>query len=192
MSALAAYPVNVHAVVVHREPTDLLQLRGRQQVVILHLPHLPAAGTYQMAVVLVPVGTLVGRHVSPELVLYHQPAIEQQVNGVVQGGAAHPKVHLHHRLVERVDIEMALRGVYVVEYGESFGCLPMLMQREVLCELLVYPIFQLQIGIHVCKIMLFFRLPRDFVAQTYPIVENIRKKELFHQNWVSSVSPPHR
>ena len=53
----------------------------------------------------------------PELVLDHQVAVEQQLDGVIQGGPADPVLVVFHLVVERLDVEMPVGGVDLLQDG---------------------------------------------------------------------------
>lgn len=139
LAALCAYPVEVERVVrdgeielgAHRI-LNLLDTR------IAELEEPPALGADQVVVLPALVGLLKVRHILPELVLHHQPAIQQELYGIVERGSAHPVVLVLHEDVERLDVEMPIAGVDLIEYRESFGRFPMPTHREVAGELLAH------------------------------------------------------
>ncbi|MPN36984.1 hypothetical protein SDC9_184496 [bioreactor metagenome] len=82
MDTLAASTVDISTVIAHFELPDLLELCRRQQVT-RHLAYLSAGGADKVIVVLVTVSPLILRYIGSELVFHHQPAVEQQLNGVI-------------------------------------------------------------------------------------------------------------
>ena len=82
------------------------------------------------------VGTLVLGAVVPELVLDHQVGVEQQLNGIVQGGAADTVFVVLHLVVQLFDVEMAIRGVDLMKDGESLRGFPKIVLVKVFGEYL--------------------------------------------------------
>ena len=61
-----------------------------------------------------------------KLVLDDQPRIDEQDDGVIEGGPADAEIFLvGHERIERVDVKMPVDGVDSVEYGVAFGRLTM-------------------------------------------------------------------
>jgi len=155
MIAFAARSINIHAVITYGEFFYFSLLCGSKQVAVFGFPNIAAGGANNVIVIFVAVGTFVFRNISAELMFYHQAAIKQQFNSVVERGAADAKIHINHGLVQGIHIEMAFRTVNMVEYGKSFRCFTMLMIREILHKLVFYLFSQLLTAIHSTKIFLF-------------------------------------
>jgi hypothetical protein len=85
----------------------------------------PAAGcAYDVVVLFAQMGPFELGNVFPELVLDHEAAVEQQFHRIIKSGPADPVVLVFHVYIELLDIEMAVAAIYLIEYGESFRCLP--------------------------------------------------------------------
>lgn len=139
LAALRAYPVEVERMVRNGK----IELRGHRILNLLdtriaELEKPPALGADQVVVLPALVGLLEVRHILPELVLHHQSAIQQELYGIVERGPAHPVILVLHEDVERLDVEMPIAGVDLIEYRESFGRFPMPTHREVAGELLAH------------------------------------------------------
>ena len=98
-------------------PLDLLQTG------IAVLQHLARVKINEMVVLPELVGPLVLCAVVTELVLDHQVAVEQQHDGVVQGGAAYTVLVVFHLVIKRLDVEMPVGGVDLLQDGETFRSL---------------------------------------------------------------------
>ena len=71
-----------------------------------------------------------------------QFGIEQQFDGVVEGGPADAEMlFVEHLLVQGFHVEMSLDGVDGVEYGVSFGSLTMSVDTQIFCKYLSYSFF---------------------------------------------------
>ena len=57
--------------------------------------------------------------VVPKLVLDDQAAVQQQVDGIVERGAANAVLVVFHLVVERVDVEVPVVRVNLLEDGET-------------------------------------------------------------------------
>ena len=88
------------------------------------LQHLSCVEVNEMVVLPELVGTFILCAVVPELVLDHQIAVEQQLDGVVQGGAADTVFVVLHLVVERLNVEMAIGGIDLLKDGKAFRSLP--------------------------------------------------------------------
>ena len=78
----------------------------------------------------------------PELVFDDQFGIEQQFDGVVEGGPADAEMLLVEQLgMKGFHVEMSLDGVDGVEYGVSFGSLTMSVDTQIFCKYLSYSFF---------------------------------------------------
>jgi hypothetical protein len=109
MTAFATGAINVHAIIIYREFFYFLQLGLREQVAVSGLPYLSACGTDQMIVVFVSVCPLIFRHIPSKLMLHHQTAIQQQIDGIIESGSAHPEVLIYHGFIEGVHVKMTFR-----------------------------------------------------------------------------------
>jgi hypothetical protein len=58
--------------------------------------------------------------IGAELVFGHKVAVKQQVNRVVQCGAAHPLLIVFHLDIQRLDVKMPFGGVNFFQDRESF------------------------------------------------------------------------
>ncbi len=101
---------------------------------VAEFKHLTRIGHDDMVVLLVEIRLLIMRLVVTELVLAYESAVEQQFNGVVKRGAAHPIVLVLHLDVEVLDIEVFLAIVDLVQDGVAFGGFPMALVFQVLGE----------------------------------------------------------
>ena len=137
--ALAAKAVDVKGVVGDLElllDGGLLDKAG--DLSILHLGDRAACQADEVVVGLGVVSALVLRLVLSELVLEDEPALEEQLYGVVERGAAYTIVLLLHEGVELLNVEMALTAVNLVEDGETLRCFAMPLGLEVFSEQLFY------------------------------------------------------
>ena len=139
LAALRAHPVEVERMVRNGK----IELRGHRILNLLdtriaELEKPTALGADQVVVLPALVGLLEVRHILPELVLHHQPAIQQELYGIVESCPAHPVILVLHEDVERLDVEMPVAGVDLIEYRESFGRFPMPSHREVAGKLLAH------------------------------------------------------
>ncbi len=101
---------------------------------VAEFKYLTRIGHDDVVVLLVEIRLLIMRLVVSELVLAHESAIEQQFNGIVKRGAAHPIVLVLHLDVEVLDIEVFLAIVDLVQDGIAFGGFPMALVFQVLGE----------------------------------------------------------
>ena len=69
-----------------------------------------------------------------KLVLDDQTAVQQQVDGVVQGGTTDAVLVVFHLVIERVDVEMPVGGVNLFEDGKTFRRLPQLPSLKIVDE----------------------------------------------------------
>ena len=111
-------------------PLDLLQTG------IAVLQHLARVKINKMIVLPELVGPLVLGTVVTELVLDHQVAVEQQHDGVVQGGAAYTVLVVFHLVVKRFDVEMPIGGVDLLKDGKTLWCLAQIVLPKILREYL--------------------------------------------------------
>ena len=80
------------------------------------------------------VRALVLRAVVPKLVLDDQSAVQQQFDGVVQRGAADAVFVVFHLVVERVDVEMPVGGINLLEDGKTLWGLAQFLPLQVVDE----------------------------------------------------------
>ena len=73
-----------------------------------------------------------------ELVFYHQVTVQQEVDGIIQGGATNPVILVLHEDVKRFDIEMAAARIYLIQDRKALRSLPVPFLFQVLCEDLLY------------------------------------------------------
>ncbi len=119
-----------------RCPDDLLNAG------ITKLSDLPGFDINEMVVLHAMVGLFKLGDVLAELVLYHQVAIEQQLNGIVKGGPAYPVVLVLHENIQRFNIEMPLAAVYLIQNGIPFRSLAMPFLFQVFGEQPFYRFFR--------------------------------------------------
>ena len=98
---------------------------------ITKLQHFATFSADQMIVLLVCIGFFELRQVFTELMLADQVTGQQQVNGVVERGPAHPVVLILHLQVERFHVKMTFMVVDLFQYGKPFGGFPMLVFFQV-------------------------------------------------------------
>lgn len=83
--------------------------------------HAVAIGTDQMVVLPESVSFLVLRHILAKLVAGHQVAIHEQIQGIIDGGAADAVILFFHGNIQLLHIKMIGAGVYLLQNGEPFG-----------------------------------------------------------------------
>ena len=69
--------------------------------------------------------------------LDHQVAVEQQLDGVVQGGSADAVFVVFHSVIERFDVEMPVVGVDLLKDGKPLRGLAEIMRVKVFGEYLL-------------------------------------------------------
>lgn len=87
--------------------------------------HLAGIGEDDVVVIPVEIGFFVLRLVLPELVFAHQPAFQQQLYGVVQGGTAYAVLFVLHLDVKGFYIKVIFIVVDLLKYGKTLGRLAM-------------------------------------------------------------------
>ena len=110
---------------------------------IAELDHIAGIHFNQVVVLHAPVGLFELCNVLSELMLYHQAAIEEQLYGIVESGPADPVVFVLHEDVERLDIEMAVPGIDLIQDGITFGCFAVPLLLQIVSEDLLYSLFGL-------------------------------------------------
>jgi hypothetical protein len=88
---------------------------------VAKLHHLSAVGADDMVVLFVAVRLLKLGQVLPELMFFHQIAVYQQFECVVNGSTAHPVIPVFHVYVERFGVEVIVPLVNFFQDSESFG-----------------------------------------------------------------------
>lgn len=78
-----------------------------------------------------------------ELVLDHQVTVQQEFNGVVQGGPADAVILVLHEDVEGLDIEVPVPGIDLIQDGIPFRGFTVTFSFQILREYLFYSIFRL-------------------------------------------------
>ena len=73
----------------------------------------------------------------PELVLDDQPAVQQQVDGVVKRGTTDAVLVVFHYVIQRVDVEMAVDGIDFFKDGETLWRFAQLATHQVVDEYLL-------------------------------------------------------
>lgn len=111
----------------------LLDLQ-QPRIAILH--DFPGVEVDEMVVLAELVRTFVLGTVMAKLVLDHQIAVQQQLNGVVQGGATNTVLPVFHPVVEVFNIEMPLGAVNLLQDGKALRSLSKIMVMEVFGEYL--------------------------------------------------------
>ena len=89
---------------------------------ITELEHLSAIFADEVIVLREIVRWFEVRNILPELMLGNKLAVEQQIHRVVKRSAAYTIVLVFHLDVQRLNVEVILLIVDLVEYCESFGC----------------------------------------------------------------------
>lgn len=95
---------------------DLLDTR------IAKLYHFAAIDTNDVVVLLIAVRLLELRHVFSKLMLGHQIAIQQNLQGIVNRSTAYAVLLVFHVNVERFHIEMVVSTVDLFQDGKTFRC----------------------------------------------------------------------
>ena len=98
---------------------------------VAKLKHLAAVHANEVVVLLVAVRFFVERQVLTELVLFHQVAIQKQVECVVNRCPADPVALVFHVDVQRFGVEMVVAAVNFFEDGEAFRRLAKALLLEV-------------------------------------------------------------
>ena len=78
--------------------------------------------------------------VVPELVLYHQVAIQQQLDGVVQRSPAYPVFVVLHPDVQALNIKMPRGRIDLFQDSIALRCLAVAVLLQVFCKNLLYSI----------------------------------------------------
>lgn len=81
--------------------------------------HLSTVGTDDMIVLFIAVGLLELGQILPELMLFHQIAVYQQFECVVNGSAAYPVIPVFHVDVQRLCVEMVVPFIDFLQNGEA-------------------------------------------------------------------------
>ena len=81
------------------------------------------------------------RDIFSEMMLYHQVAVEQKFNGIVNGGSAHAVFFAKHFFVERFNVKMPCAGIDLIENGIALSRFPMLVFFKIIGEDLPYVFF---------------------------------------------------
>jgi len=88
---------------------------------VAEFEHLAGVGHDDVVVLFVEIRLLIMRLVVSELVLAYESAIQQQFDGIVKRGAAHPIVLVLHLDIEVLDVEVLLAIVDLVQDGVALG-----------------------------------------------------------------------
>jgi len=75
---------------------------------IAEFDHIARIHVDQVVVLHAPIRLFELSNVLPELVLYHQAAIQKQLYGIVQCSPAYPVVFILHEYIEGLNIEMTI------------------------------------------------------------------------------------
>lgn len=59
-----------------------------------------------------------------ELMPRNQVTDQQQLDGIIQRGSAHPVLLVFHRHIQRFDIEVTVVRIDLIQNGEAFRCFP--------------------------------------------------------------------
>ncbi len=115
-------------------PLDGLLDFQQSGIAVLH--YLAGVEIHKMVVLAELVRTLVLCAVVAELVLDYQIAVQQQLDGVVQGGTAHTVFAVFHLVVEILDVEMPVGTVDLLQDGKTLRGLAKMMVVKVFGEYL--------------------------------------------------------
>lgn len=88
----------------------------------------------QVIVLLVPIRFLVLGQVLAKLMLAHEIAFHQQVEGIVNGGTANPVVLVLHADIERFHIKMTCPGINFLQDSVPLRRLPKRLVFQVSCK----------------------------------------------------------
>ena len=77
-------------------------------------------------------------HVLPKLVFDHQSRVKQYFDVVIQSRPAYPVFFVLHHEVQLLDVEMTFVAVNLIQDGETFGSLSVLIYLQVICQDLIY------------------------------------------------------
>ena len=103
-------------------------------VAILH--HLAGVEVHKMVMLAEFVRAFVLGAVVSELVFDHQIAVQEQFDGVVQGGTAYTVLPVFHLVVELLDVEMPVSVIDLLQDGETLRSFAEIVVVEVFGEYL--------------------------------------------------------
>lgn len=101
---------------------------------VAKLHHLLGFRIDEMVVLPILVRLLVLSAVVPKLVLNNQPAVEEQVDGVVQSGTTDAILVVLHPVIQRFDVEVAINGVNLLENGKPLRGLAEFVTMQIVSE----------------------------------------------------------
>lgn len=127
--------VNGKIILLLHMPNNLFQPGiGKLLYVTAHFAH-------NMLVLFIVVGSFKLSHIVSKLMFDHQFTLQQQINGIVKSGPAHPVVLIFHKNIERFYIKMTGTGIYLIQDGIPFRCLPMAFLLQIRGKHLFYSFF---------------------------------------------------
>lgn len=118
---------------------DLLNSR------VAKFDHFPALLANHVVVLFVSIRLLKLRDVFAKLVFADQVARDEQVDGVVQGGAAYPVLLVLHLQVQRLYIEVSIVGINLVQDRKAFGSFPVAVFAQVILKNVLNSVFNFRV-----------------------------------------------
>ena len=115
-------------------PFDGLLDLQQPRVAVLH--HLASVEVHKMVILAEFVRAFVLGAVVSELVFDHQIAVQEQFDGVVQGGTAYTVLPIFHLVVEFLDVEMPVSVIDLLQDGETLRSFAEIVVVEVFGEYL--------------------------------------------------------
>lgn len=144
MCIFSASSVNIKGVVTRVEIIDLAGgLNDLLDPGIAEFNHIARFHIDQVIMLHAVVGLFKLRNIFSELVFDHQVAIQQQFDGVVQGGPTDPVIFILHEYIEGFNVKVTVPGIDLIKNSEPFGGLTVAPLFQILCKDVFYSILRL-------------------------------------------------
>ena len=126
---------------------EVVQLAGRFDNLfnawVAEFYDIPGLHIDQMVMLHAMVGLFKLCDIPAKLMLDHEIAIQKQLNRVIQRGPAYTVVLVLHEYVKRLNIKVAIPGVYLIQDGIPLRRFTVSLLFKILCEYLLYSLFGL-------------------------------------------------